>query len=189
MVPRPGVINHWTIKAFNELWYRKAPRRRVGQVMSIAAFFHPLDMVGGWNRLYGRSGFVQYQLLLPFGREDALREALGRFAASGAPSFLAVLKRFGAANPAPLSFPAPGWTLTVDVPAATRGLHPLFHGLDDLVLAAGGRHYLAKDGHMTPDAVRRGYPRLDEWRAVRASVDPMGVWISDQARRLHLLGD
>jgi decaprenylphospho-beta-D-ribofuranose 2-oxidase len=157
--------------------------------MSIAGFFHPLDMVGSWNRLYGRGGFAQYQLLVPFGQEVALRRALERFAASGAPSFLAVLKRFGAANPAPLSFPAPGWTLTVDVPAPTRGLRPLFHGLDALVLDAGGRHYLAKDSHMTPAAVRRGYPRLDEWRATRAAVDPMGVWISDQARRLRLLGD
>jgi decaprenylphospho-beta-D-ribofuranose 2-oxidase len=189
VVPAPGVINHTTIKAFNELWYRKAPRRRIGQIMSIAGFFYPLDMVGSWNRLYGRGGFVQYQLLLPFGQEDALRQALERFAASGAPSFLAVLKRFGAANPAPLSFPAPGWTLTVDVPAPTPGLRQLFHGLDALVLDAGGRHYLAKDSHMTPDAVRRGYPRLAEWQAIRAAVDPMGVWVSDQARRLRLLGD
>jgi decaprenylphospho-beta-D-ribofuranose 2-oxidase len=186
VVPAPGVINHTTIKAFNELWYRKAPRHRVGQIVSIAGYFHPLDMVGSWNRLYGRGGFLQYQLLLPFGQEEALRRALGRFSASGAPSFLAVLKRFGAANPAPLSFPAPGWTLTVDVPAATRGLRPLLHGLDELVLGAGGRHYLAKDAHISPDAVRRGYPRLDEWRAVRAAVDPMGVWVSDQARRLRL---
>jgi len=189
IVPGPGVINHTTIKAFNELWYRKAPRRRVSQIMSIAGFFHPLDMVGSWNRLYGRGGFVQYQLLLPFGQEVALRHAMERFAASGAPSFLAVLKRFGAANPAPLSFPAPGWTLAVDVPAPTRGLRALFHGLDDLVLDAGGRHYLAKDSHMTPAAVRRGYPRLGEWQAIRREVDPMGIWVSDQARRLRLLDD
>jgi decaprenylphospho-beta-D-ribofuranose 2-oxidase len=189
VVPAPGVINHTTIKAFNELWYRKAPRHRVGQLMTIGGFFHPLDMVGSWNRLYGRGGFVQYQLLLPFGEEAALRQVMERFAASGAPSFLAVLKRFGAANPAPLSFPAPGWTLTVDVPAPTKDLRPLFHGLDELVLDAGGRHYLAKDSHMTPAAVRRGYPRLAEWRAIRDAVDPMGVWVSDQARRLRLLED
>jgi decaprenylphospho-beta-D-ribofuranose 2-oxidase len=42
---------------------------------------------------------------------------------------------------------------------------------------------------MTPDAVRRGYPRLDEWRAIRNAVDPMGVWASDQSRRLRLLAD
>ena len=186
IVPGPGVINHSTIKVFNEMWYRKAPRRRIGHVESIPGFFHPLDMVGSWNRLYGRAGFLQYQLLVPFGAEAALRAVLERFAASGAPSFLSVLKRFGAGNPAPLSFPAPGWTLTVDVPTATPGLRELFHALDDLVLGAGGRHYLAKDAHTTPEAIRRGYPRLDEWRAIRQSVDPAGVWSSDLARRLQL---
>ena len=116
VIPGPGVINHVTIKAFNELWYRKAPRRRIGQIVSIPGYFHPLDFVGSWNRLYGRGGFVQYQFLLPFGQEVVLRRALERLAASGAPSFLGVLKRFGPANPAPLSFPEPGWTLALDVP-------------------------------------------------------------------------
>jgi decaprenylphospho-beta-D-ribofuranose 2-oxidase len=189
IVPPPGVIHHLTIKAFNELWYRKAPRRRVAQIVSIPGYFHPLDFVGSWNRLYGRGGFVQYQFLLPFGQEVALRRALERLAASGAPSFLGVLKRFGAANPAPLSFPAPGWALALDVPTATHGLPALLHALDELVLDAGGRHYLAKDAHTTPESIRRGYPRLDEWRAIRASVDPAGVWASDQSRRLRLLAD
>ena len=189
VVPGPGVINHATIKAFNELWYRKAPRRRIGQIVSIPGYFHPLDFVGSWNRLYGRRGFVQYQFLLPFGEEAALRQVIERLAASGAPSFLGVLKRFGPANPAPLSFPEPGWTLALDVPAATHGLSGLLHGLDDLVLGAGGRHYLAKDAHTTPEAIRRGYPRLDEWRATRAEADPGGVWASDLSRRLRLLDD
>ncbi|MET0146148.1 MAG: FAD-binding oxidoreductase [Ilumatobacteraceae bacterium] len=188
IVPARGVINHWTIKAFNEIWYRKSPRRAVGRIHSIPAFFHPLDMVGAWNRLYGRIGFLQYQLLVPFGQEAALREVLERLAASGAPSFLSVLKRFGSANPAPLSFPAPGWTLTVDVPGATRGLSALFHTLDALVLDAGGRHYFAKDGHTTPAAIERGYPRLTEWRATRDTVDPGGAWASDLSRRLRLTG-
>jgi decaprenylphospho-beta-D-ribofuranose 2-oxidase len=189
LVPPPGVLNHLSVAAFNEFWFRKAPRRRVGQLMSIPGYFHPLDAVGSWNRLYGRRGFLQYQFVVPFGEEATLRTVVERLAASGTTSFLAVLKRFGAANPGPLSFPIPGWTLALDLPAGASGLAALLHGLDDLVLGAGGRHYLAKDGHMTPDAVRRGYPRLDEWRAIRASVDPAGVWASDQSRRLRLLGD
>jgi len=186
VVPPSGFVNHVTIKTFNEMWFRKAPRRRVGEIVSIPGYFHPLDFVGSWNRLYGRHGFVQYQFLVPFGEETALRHVVERIAASGAPSFLAVLKRFGAANPAPLSFPAPGWALALDVPAATLRLPELLHGLDELVLDAGGRHYLAKDAHTTPQAIRRGYPRLDEWRAVQAAVDPAGTWASDQSERLQL---
>ena len=189
LVPRSGVLNHLTVAAFNEFWFRKAPRRRIGQIVSIPAYFHILDAIGSWNRLYGKRGFLQYQFVVPFGEEAALRAVVERLAAAGTASFLTVLKRFGVANPGPLSFPAPGWTLALDLPAGASGLAPLLHGLDNLVLDAGGRHYLAKDAHMRPDAVRRGYPRLDEWRAVRASVDPAGVWASDQSRRLRLLAD
>ena len=186
VVPPAGVLNHLTVAAFNEAWYRKAPKRRVGQVVSIPAYFHILDAVGSWNRLYGRRGFLQYQFVVPFGEEHTLRRVIERLAASGVASFLVVLKRFGAANPAPLSFPSPGWTLALDVPVAAKGLTGLLHGLDELVLDAGGRHYLAKDGHTTPDAIRRGYPRLAEWQAVRDRVDPGRTWRSDQSVRLHL---
>ena len=116
-----------------------------------------------------------------------MRTVVERLSASGAASFLAVLKRFGAANPAPLGFPQAGWTLALDLPGASRGLGDLLHGLDRVVLDAGGRHYFAKDSHMTPEAVRRGYPRLDEWKAVRDEVDPLGVWQSDLGRRLGLI--
>ncbi len=186
LVPGSGVINRLTVKSFNEVWYRKAPKRRVGQITSIAGYFHPLDFVGSWNRAYGRGGFLQYQFVVPFGEEAALQRVVEQLAAAGIPSFLAVLKRFGAANPAPLSFPAPGWALALDVPIASRGLTELLHRLDELVLDAGGRHYLAKDGHTTPDAIRRGYPRLAEWQAVRARVDPARIWASDQSVRLRL---
>lgn len=187
-VPRgvPNVLNHLSVAAFNEVWFRKAPVRRRGEVQTIQQFFHPLDAVRDWNRLYGRRGLVQYQFVVPFGAEDALRAVVERLAGSGTASFLAVLKRFGAGNQAPLSFPAPGWTLALDL-AASPTVGRLLYELDDLVLDAGGRHYLAKDAHTTPAAVRAGYPRLAEWQAIRAKADPTGVWVSDLARRLRLL--
>ena len=109
-----------------------------------------------------------------------------RLSAATLPIFLTVLKRFGAANPAPLSFPTAGWTLAVDIPARAHGLSELLAGLDQVVLDAGGRHYLAKDFHIAAASIRRGYPRLDEWQAVRDRVDPSGVWASDLSRRLDL---
>ncbi len=182
-----GLLNRLSIHAFNELWYRKAPKRSHDHVSSISSFFHPLDGVRWWNRLYGPQGFVQYQVVIPFGEERVLRTVVERMAGFGDPSFLVVLKRFGAGNPGPLSFPMPGWTITVDIAAGRQGLSPLLTSLDHLVLDAGGRHYLAKDGHMTAAAMRRGYPRLDEWKAIRDKADPTGVWQSDLARRLELI--
>ncbi len=186
VIPMSGV-NALTTKAFNEVWFRKSPMYRRDELQSIPHYFHPLDMIANWNRGYGPRGFVQYQILVPFGEESALRTVIERLAASGASSPVTVLKRFGAANPSPLSFPAPGWTLTLDIPSGTKGLNGLLHELDCVVLDAGGRHYMAKDSHTTPMAIKRGYPRLAEWQAIRNEADPDRVWQSDLGRRLGLL--
>ena len=187
VIPAPGLVNRLSSRAFNELWLRKEPRHKSGQIKTIPGYFHPLDSVGDWNRLYGPRGFIQYQFVVPFEREDALRKVIELVVASGLSSPLVVLKRFGAANAAPLSFPLPGWTLTVDMPAGAADLPALCHRIDEIVLAAGGRHYLAKDAHTSPRSIALGYPRLGEWRRVRDGVDPERVWQSDLARRLALV--
>jgi decaprenylphospho-beta-D-ribofuranose 2-oxidase len=179
-----GLLNRVTAKVFSELWYRKSPTK-AGAVQNITQFLHPLDIAGEWNRVYGPRGFLQYQFVVPFGAEDTIREAVHTIAHSGHMSALNVLKRFGAGNRAPLSFPTPGWTLCVDFPVRP-GLHELCERLDGLVLAAGGRLYLAKESRTTPDALQRMYPRIDEWRKVRAAVDPTGIFSSDMSRRLAL---
>ena len=186
LVPAPGVINRLSVTAFNEVWYRRARKGRHVGLESIPAYFHPLDLVGGWNRVYGRSGFLQYQFVVPFGAETVLRTVIERISAAQLPIFLTVLKRFGAGNRGPISFPMSGWTLAIDVATNREGLAPLLRSLDELVLAAGGRHYLTKDFHMTPADVRQGYPRLGEWQAIRDRVDPAGIWASDLSRRLRL---
>jgi decaprenylphospho-beta-D-ribofuranose 2-oxidase len=192
-VPAPpwvpsGLVNRLSVRAFNELWFRKAPVRERARLQHHTGFFYPLDLVEGWNRMYGRRGFIQYQLVVPFGEEDSLRDALEMLAASHTGSFLGVLKRFGPANPGHLSFPVPGWTLALDFAVGPPRLRALLDDLDQAVADAGGRCYLAKDGRASPAMIPRWYPRLEEWRAVQRRLDPAGVLRSDLARRLDLLG-
>ncbi len=179
------MVNQATAKAFSTAWYLKAPKHRVGELQNITQFFHPLDIVAEWNRVYGPNGFLQYQFAVPFAEAETFKRCFEMIVNSGHVSCLNVLKRFGPGNAAPLSFPMEGWTLTVDLPIE-HGVDKLCNALDEQVIGAGGRVYLAKDSRMSADTFRRMYPRLDDFLAVRREVDPAGLFNSDLARRLEL---
>jgi decaprenylphospho-beta-D-ribofuranose 2-oxidase len=182
----PGrLVNRLTGRLFNELWFHKAPRHRSAEIQNVTEFFHPLDVVSEWNRVYGPAGFCQYQFVVPHREEHVVRACVEAIAASGQVSCLNVLKQLGPGNRGLLSFPEAGWTLAVDLPVTSR-LGPLLHELDDLVLAARGRVYLAKDSRLPARHLEAMYPRLEEFRRIREAVDPDRILRSDLARRLDL---
>ena len=179
-------LNSLTVRAFNSFYY-SVHRNAVRQLVDLETFFYPLDAVHHWNRLYGRRGFVQYQVALPLeGGLEGLKDLLTRLAQSRRASFLAVLKRFGKSNAGLLSFPIEGYTLALDLPVAS-GLLPLLHELDRVVLSHGGRIYLAKDAVMAARTFAAMYPKLEEFRAIKNRLDPNGLLSSSQARRLAIV--
>jgi decaprenylphospho-beta-D-ribofuranose 2-oxidase len=193
---RATVPAHWprwplrpaTVRTFNELRFRRTPRRERGRPEPIGSHLFPLDVLDAWPRLYGPDGFLQYQLAVPFGAEDVLRKVIDQLHRTRIPCYLAVLKDFGAASEAPLSFPIPGWTLTLDIPRRAPGLVRVLDGFDELVAGAGGRVYLSKDVRMSRAALAAMYPRLDEWRELRDELDPHRLWRSDLGLRTGLVG-
>ncbi len=180
-----GALNRLTVKAFNTAYYavhHTAPRELVG----FEKFFYPLDAINQWNRMYGKRGFVQYQIALPQASGRAgLRTILDRLVRSGRASFLAVLKRFGDAGSGLLSFPMRGYTLALDIPAA-RGLVPFLHELDRMTLDHGGRIYLAKDAALQAGDFAAMYPKLESFRTIQRKLDPDRVLSSSMARRLKI---
>lgn len=183
-----GLLNRWSIGAFNALYYRRIPAGGQTRRLPLAEFLYPLDSIGGWNRLYGRGGFHQFQCVLPEATAPrGLARMLERVSASGRASFLAVLKTLGAEGAGYLSFPRPGFTLALDIPHRPGSLE-LLAGLERLTLEHEGRVYLAKDSALSAQSVPAMYPRLAAFRRVLAEVDPEARLQSDMARRLDLRG-
>jgi decaprenylphospho-beta-D-ribofuranose 2-oxidase len=181
------ILNSWSVRAFNAIYYRRHGDRRA--VVDYDSFFYPLDSVEHWNRIYGRRGFLQYQAAFPAENSRAgLIGLLEAIAASRQASFLAVLKTFGPANQGLLSFPVAGSTLAVDLPNTGPAVMDLLNELDQIVIRHSGRVYLAKDVRLSRGAFDAMYPRADEFRRVKAALDPEGRFDSALARRLGLSG-
>ena len=161
------VLNNWSVRAFNWLYYRKVKQKISKQIVDIDTFFYPLDAIGHWNRIYGKNGFTQYQFILPkeFSYEG-LEEILTTISKSGKGSFLAVLKLYGKANDNYLSFPMEGYSLALDF-KIEKGLFGLLDKLDEIVVKYKGRIYLAKDARVSKEIFEKGYPQIETFRQYR----------------------
>jgi decaprenylphospho-beta-D-ribofuranose 2-oxidase len=183
----PGfALNPLSVRAFNALFFRRVPAEGRLRQIPVGTFLYPLDAIHGWNRIYGKRGFYQFQCVVPYAEGAAvLRELLQVIAASRQASFLAVLKRMGTGRAGFLSFPMPGYTLALDFPCKA-GVEALYARLCGITLESGGRVYLGKDALLSAAAFRAMYPEFEEFRAVLKEVDPGRRMQSGMARRLRL---
>ncbi|WP_332021650.1 FAD-binding oxidoreductase [Kaistella sp.] len=140
------MLNTWSVKLFNYLYYSKQQKKEVKNFVDYETFFYPLDVVNDWNKIYGKKGFIQYQMVIPKEKGKAgMKKILETIAKSGNGSFLAVLKLFGKENPSAYnSFPLEGYTLALDFKVNPK-LAKLVSDLDEIVEEFGGRIYLTKD--------------------------------------------
>lgn len=180
---RTGAINRFSIKIFNWVWYHKPLGKKIQHIQD---YLHPLDGLENWNSLYGRSGFIQYQFVIPFDQSAVLKRVLAQLKRDKCHSFLSVLKSFGEDSNGLIGFPMKGWTLAIDFPRNSRNLSNILKNLDQEVLKAGGRIYLTKDSRMNHLHLERMYKHIGDWKDLKKQMDPHNLWQSDQGRRLKL---
>jgi FAD/FMN-containing dehydrogenase len=181
------VLNGFTMRMFNEVYYRKHWRRRTEGVVHPEPFFWPLDAIRQWNRGYGPRGFTQYQCVVPHAPDNGpTRRVLELLTALGGASFLCVLKDCGAQGRGMLSFPKPGISIAVDF-AVRDGTQSVIDQLNEQVITEGGRMYLTKDAFTRPEHFAAMEPRLAAFMEVRRAWDPELKFKSAQSVRI--LGD
>jgi decaprenylphospho-beta-D-ribofuranose 2-oxidase len=187
----PGLFPSWllnraSVKAFNELYFRRgASKAGVQSLVHWDSYFFPLDSIAGWNRIYGRKGFVQHQCVIPLRQARVvLAEILDRVSRLGSASFLTVLKLLGESNGV-ISFPLRGYTLAMDFPV-TETLFAFLDELDELVVGAGGRLYLAKDARQSRATFEAGYPGLPVLRDIRRHTSGTERFVSRLSARLGI---
>jgi len=168
--------------------YHRLPRKYASpSLVHYDPFFYPLDFIDDWNRAYGKNGFLQWQCVLPREKSaEGVRLILETCQKAGLHSFVTVLKLFGKGNGYPLSFPMEGYILCLDFNRTER-LFPVLDRLDEIVVARGGRIYLAKDARMSARTFAKGYPGLPAFRKIKKALDPEGRLASLQAERLGLV--
>tara|TARA_Y100000996_G_C22489659_1_gene629670 strand:+ start:763 stop:1224 length:462 start_codon:yes stop_codon:yes gene_type:complete len=148
-------------------------------------YFYPLDSIMGWNKIYGREGFVQYQCVIPLEKsKEGLIELLKEIDKSKVSPFLSVLKRFGKQN-SKFSFPMEGYTIALDFPINDETLK-LLDKLDEITLKYRGRFYLAKDARMKKEVFKKSDKRIKDYIKFRNQNDCEKIFISSQSSRLEL---
>jgi decaprenylphospho-beta-D-ribofuranose 2-oxidase len=178
------VLNQFTVKAFNFLFYGKNLKTEINNIVSYEPFFYPLDAILHWNRGYGKKGFVQYQFVLPLESKQGLIDIIHKISVKGIGSFLAVLKVFGKQDDL-ISFPKEGYTLALDIPIR-KGLFEFLDELDKIVLSYGGRLYLSKDARMKSEIFWKSYSNAQKFSELVKKFNPSFKINSTQARRLNI---
>lgn len=179
------VLNTYTVKGFNYLYYNKQLKSVQESFVHLNKFFYPLDSINNWNKIYGSRGFTQYQFVLPKDKSyDGLKKILSKISKSGFGSFLAVLKLFGSQDTL-ISFPKEGYTLALDFPI-TPDIFKFLNELDDIVLENGGRLYLTKDVRMSRQTFEKGYENSTIFKEIKHKVDKENKFQSLQSKRISI---
>ncbi len=157
-----------------------------------AEFAFLLDFVPNWKWMYGRRpghGLIQYQTFLPKETaHEAYTELLRRCQRKGLVPYLGVFKRHRP-DPFWMTHAVDGWSFAMDFKVTPQGRAELWEHcaeLTEIVLAAGGRFYFAKDAVLQDGTAERFFPpeKLADFLALKRRLDPDTTFQTDLWRRL-----
>lgn len=173
-----SALNRTSLSLFNAAYFRRKGRHRTAHRVPYRNFFYPLDSIRNWNRLYGPRGLYQHQSVVPF---DAARKVIPAMLeasrAAGQVSVLTVLKRFGSVkSPGLMSFPMPGYTLTMDFPNRGGKTLELLDRLDQMVVSVGGRVNPYKDQRMSAEVFAASYSGWRDFEVFRDKAFNSNFW-------------
>ncbi|MEJ5022489.1 FAD-binding oxidoreductase [Ochrobactrum vermis] len=173
-----SVLNKASLSLFNAAYFQRKRRLTAAHRAPYQNFFYPLDGIGSWNRLYGPAGLYQHQSVIPFDAARAVIPAMLEASRNaGQVSFLTVLKRFGTmASPGLMSFPMPGYTLTMDFPNRGHKTLKLLGRLDQMTMEAGGRVNPYKDQRMSAEIFAASYPHWRDFEPFRDKTFNSNFW-------------
>ena len=179
------LLNHFSINAFNSLYYWNGKRKTSEELVDWDSYFYPLDTILGWNKIYGRKGFIQFQCVIPPEKSrSGLHKLLTAIAESGQGSFLAVLKKLGQQDSL-FSFPCSGYTLALDFPVNAKTLQ-LLEILDKITITHDGRFYLAKDSRISEQTLKNSDKRATNFEKMRTENSLVTAFQSKQSERLNI---
>lgn len=154
-----------------------------------AQFHFLLDYIPNWKKAYEPGGLIQYQPFIP--KETAYQAFTDILALSqrrGLPNYLTVLKRHRP-DEFLMSYAVDGFSMAMDFRVTEENRQRvvwLSRELDEIVLGAGGRFYLAKDSTLRPEIAQAylGDERITRFREIKQRCDPDGLLQTDLWRRV-----
>ncbi|MCC6546453.1 FAD-binding oxidoreductase [Candidatus Sumerlaeota bacterium] len=184
-------VNDFGMRAINTAKWtaRLRPAAAKPYLQSHAAFAFLLDYIPQWKLCYRPGGLIQYQSFVPADKAAKIfTQQIRMSQARGILPYLAVTKKHKR-DDFLISHGVDGFSLALDYPVTASNkatLWKLCHDMDELVLAAGGRFYFAKDSTMRQGTPARylGADAIHKFAAIKAACDPEGILCTNLYRRL-----
>ena len=179
------LLNNFLLKLLSKVFFLKSLKFK-DDIVEMEKYFYPLDNIEDWNKIYGKKGFVQIQILVSNKNViKNLKKIILFFQKKNQVSFISTLKKMGKKNKNLLSFPEEGYTITFDIKNNTN-LKIFYQELEGILIKMNAKIYLTKDALMTEKYFNKTYLNKKKFLQYKKLYDPHFKFTSNQSKRLGI---